>query len=323
MNKISMIYKGGGVRLDKFLANPFSNFSRSQIQKSITDGEITVNGSSVDPDYKLKENDRIAGELVEVKPAILIPQKIKLDIIFENDDVLVINKPAGLVIHPGDNKESDTLANSLLDRYPEIIKAVPDRGDEDIKFLRPGIVHRLDKDTSGAMIIAKNKKSYDFLKDEFDKREVNKIYLALCFGSPKQSRGVLTNFLGRIKSNRKMMGEVGEFSGKKAITNYKVLSEYKYDNIILSLIEFDIKTGRTHQIRAQAKLAGFPIIGDQMYFTRASKVLSGKLNVSRQLLHSHTLTIKLPGENKSQSFEAELPLDLQSILSDISALNQL
>jgi 23S rRNA pseudouridine1911/1915/1917 synthase len=314
---IKIRYCGAGERIDKFLASHLEQYTRGQIQHSIVNKLMHVNEHDVKSNYRLKYGDNIKGKIKLFKTDALIPEKMKLDIIFENDDVLVINKPAGMVVHPGNGNETGTLANTLIYHYPKIVSATADRGEDKLKNLRPGIVHRLDKDTSGVMIVAKSKKSYEYLIDKFKKKNIVKKYLAVCLDSPKNNYGTIDNVIGRKPNNRKMMGEVGDNAGKKAVTFYKVLRSYEHNYIQFSLIEFEIKTGRTHQIRVHAKESGFPILGDRVYFTKESKAASCKLNIDRQLLHSHTLTLKLPDAQTRQIFTAPMPNDMKSAIEEL------
>lgn len=312
-------YRGGGKRLDKFLAGLFSGLSRERIKNSIRSGNVKVNKRDViKPSHTLKNNDLITGTINDqTNETKLVPENIRLDIIFENDDVLVINKPAGIVVHPGDGNETGTLANALIYHYPKIVYAIPDRGDDYLINLRPGIVHRLDKDTSGTMIVSKSKKSYDYLINQFKNRYVVKKYLAVCLGYPKKDVGIIENNIGRKTGNRKVMGEVGDSMGKRAITKYNVLQSFDHYDFQFSLIEFEIKTGRTHQIRVHAKESGFPILGDRVYFTKDSRSVSRKLNVDRQLLHSHTLSLFLSDKSKLRTFSAPIPDDMDSIIKSL------
>lgn len=306
-----------GIRLDQFLSSQFTDYSRNYFANLIKSGHVRVNGSAAKPSGKIKTNDKIDINFVEIEAIDLAPEKIPLEIIYEDQDVIVINKQAGLVVHPALSTKNGTLINALLAHFPQIKEAVYDKKSK-VSLLRPGLVHRLDKDTSGAIIVAKNARSMHSLSRQIQNRTVKKIYWALCAGWPKKDNGELVNFLGRSEKNRKEFTEVGESKGKKAISQYRVLDYLlTKDKQKVSLIEFDIKTGRTHQIRSQAKLAGFPVIGDAAYFNKASKEISLKYLATRQLLHSKSLTITLPGENKPRTFEAEIPEDFKRFLSEL------
>lgn len=298
-------------RLDKFLAGRFSNYSRSYFQNLIEKGSVKVNLRNVKPNYYPKAGDSVEVKFESKEDKIsLSPEKIKLNVVFENDDVLAINKPAGLVVHPAAGNLSGTLVNALIERNPDIKKAIFDESS-DISKTRPGIVHRLDKDTSGLILVAKNKRALRSLSKQIKNRTVIKKYQAICFGWPKKNRGVLINFLGRHPKNRKKVSDIGKEKGREAISSYKVLhfltdkqgNEY-------SIIEFDIKTGRTHQIRCQISAIGNPIIGDIVYGNKESIKLSKKLSISRQLLHAKEISFYLPGETKQTHLEIELPKDM-------------
>ena len=313
---IDIKYNGARERLDKYLSDKFFRFSREDVKKAIAAGKITVNDETKKPSYRLSKNDKIVGRIGFVKTVSEpLAEKINLNIIFEDDEVVVIDKAVGMVVHPSDNNESGTLVNALLNKYPQIKLAVSSAGDKAIKSQRPGIVHRLDKETSGVMIIAKTKDSFLYLSKKFKNREVSKKYLALCFGWPKEDKGEINSFLARHNSDRKKMSEVDEDKGKLAISKYKVVNTYKDEKgEKYSLIEFDIRTGRTHQIRVHAKSLGVPILGDKKYFTKLSKIASKENKIERQLLHSKELTIQISTSKTPKIFIAETPKNfLESI----------
>lgn len=316
MKKI--IYKNEiGERIDKFLAKEFSEFSRSYFEKLILDNRVLVNDQKIKSNQILKSDDKIAIDFApECETTDPVGQKIDLDIIFEDDNVIVLNKPAGLVVHPAAGHTENTLINALLNHFPRISEAVYDK-ENPISRLRPGLVHRLDKDTSGIMIVAKNERAIHSLSKQIQNRTVKKIYIGLCYGWPKNERGRMRSFLGRHPKNRKKIAEISEEKGKEAITEYRVVENFTFKKEKISLIEFDIMTGRTHQIRVQISSLGHPILGDDFYNNRASNKLSAKLNVYRQLLHAKSLSISLPGESKSKTFEAPLPEDFQLTLNSI------
>jgi 23S rRNA pseudouridine1911/1915/1917 synthase len=306
------------IRLDQFLSEKFSDYSRNYFANLIKSGYVKVNESTSKSSYRIKAGDMIEVNFIEIETIDLGPEKIPLNIIYEDKDVIVINKQAGLVVHPALSTKNGTLINALLAHFPQIKNAVYDK-ESKVSLLRPGLVHRLDKDTSGTIIVAKNARAMHSLSRQMQNRTVKKIYWAICAGWPKNENGELVNFLGRSEKNRKEFTEVGENKGKKAISKYNLLDYFfTKDNKKVSLIEFDIKTGRTHQIRSQAKLAGFPIIGDTSYFNKDSREISAKYAIPRQLLHSKNLSITLPGENRPRTFEAELPEDFKKFLSTLN-----
>lgn len=319
--KIKIDNIGIGERLDIFLSNKFPEYSRTYFSNLIKNKDILVNSSESKSNYKLKARDNISGELIEktvlVEPS---PEDIPLEIIFENNDVMVINKQPGIVVHPAAGHQNGTLINAILAHDPEIKNAVYDKNSL-VSLLRPGLVHRLDKNTSGAIIIAKNARAMHSLSKQIQNRTVKKTYWAVCFGWPKNETGELTSFLGRHRKNRKLIAEIGESKGKKAILFYKVLEYYKdkFGNQI-SLIEFDLKTGRTHQIRVQMSDLGHPVLGDDDYGNKDSRDISDKLGISRQLLHAKTLKINLPGDSKLSTFEAPIPLDITDLLGKLTKI---
>lgn len=313
-----IIYKNKiGDRIDKFLSQKFPEFSRSYFDKLIIENRVLVNNQEVKPSQILKIDDCITIDFVLKNEADdPIGQKIDLDIIFEDENVIVINKPAGLVVHPAAGHEANTLINALLDHFPKISEAVYDK-DNPVSRMRPGLVHRLDKNTSGIMIVAKNERSMHSLSKQIQNRTVKKIYIGLCYGWPKNEQGTMQSFLGRHPKNRKKIAEISAEKGKEAVTHYRVKEYSSYDKEKLSLIEFDIKTGRTHQIRVQISSLGHPVLGDDFYGNRLSEKLSTKLNINRQLLHAQSLTISLPGDSKPKTFIAPLPEDIKFVLDSI------
>ena len=307
-----------GVRLDQYLFQKNPDYSRSYFSHLIKSKLVSVNDRVKKSSYHVEVGDRIEFELIE-KPALspIEGEDIPLDIIFENDDVVVVNKPAGLVVHPAAGNYTGTLANALAYKFPKIKDAIHNEGSEFSKS-RPGLVHRLDKDTSGVLIVAKNTKAMIFLSNQIKDRKVNKKYLAICAGWPKTERGRLVNHLGRDSKNRKSYTDVGKDKGREAISRFKVLNYYKtLTGSRVSLIEFIIETGRTHQIRTQAKIAGFPVIGDNVYLTKESKLISNQLGVKRQMLHAKELTILVPSQTKSQNFTAPVPTDFLKTVSQL------
>lgn len=306
-----------GKRIDAYLTSTFSGFSRSHIAREIKKGNVSVNGEIPKPSYLINFNDTICVNLSEeISEHNISPEAIDLNIVFENDDVVVINKMPGMVVHPAAGNKQGTLVNALLAHFPAIKEAVYEKGNP-ISEARPGLVHRLDKDTSGVIIVAKNARSMHSLAKQIQSHTVTKKYLALCYGWPKQEQGRVVNFLGRHPKNRKHMAEVGKEKGREAISDYKVIDKYKYKDQKISLVEFDIHTGRTHQIRVQAKEMATPVLGDQFYGNKQSMKLSHELRIERQMLHAKELDIVLPGDNKASHFVAEPPKDFKDIISKL------
>ncbi len=318
MNTYAITEKQAGERLDAYLAKNFKEFSRSYFSALIKEGEVLVNKEIVKPSYMLKDQD-IVEVTVREKIEALTPEgeDIPLKILYEDDNVIVIDKQPGLVVHPAAGNLTGTLVNALINHFPKIKESTFEENSV-ISTLRAGIVHRLDKDTSGVIISAKNSKTLHSLSKQIKDRAVDKTYLAICFGWPENEKGVLSNYLGRHPKNRKMVAEIGPEKGKEAISHYTVVKYLATKNQDkLSLIEFNIKTGRTHQIRVQSALMGHPVMGDSAYGNKISNILSTKLKIVRQLLHSNTLSITIPGEKTQRKFEADLPKDFLNVLNDL------
>ena len=304
-----------GKRLDKFLIDEFEEESRSSIQNSISNGEILVNENIVKTGYKLKENDCISVNIKD-KPAIQIqPENIPLEIVFEDDYLIVINKPAGMVVHPGAGNKSGTLVNALLYHYKNLSTVSG--------VTRPGIVHRLDKDTSGLLVVAKEDKTHRKLQEQFLSKEINRTYQALIWGVPLQKVGEIESFIARSRRDRKKMS-VSSSQGKEAITNYKLLKDFKY----LSLLQLKLNTGRTHQIRVHLNHINMPVFGDPVYNGRKSQLRrlpshlqkrgAALLNkISRQALHAKELSFIHPHNSHKISFSTELPEDMDYILNKL------
>lgn len=319
--KIMVPKEDANTRLDLFLIKCFPDHSRSYFSALIKDKNILVNSLDSKPNYKVKSDDNITGKLAEkttfYKPS---PEKIPLNIIFESDDVLILNKQPGIVVHPSAGHHDGTLVNAVLAHDPKINEAVYDK-DNPISLLRPGLVHRLDKDTSGIIIFAKNARSMFALSKEIHDRRVKKVYWAICIGWPKHDTDELIGYLGRSPKNRRLMAEVGEERGKKAVLSYKVVNYFE-DNFKnkLSLIEFDLKTGRTHQIRVQASGIGCPVLGDREYGNKNNIELANKLGAERQMLHAKEISIALPGDEARSVFMAPIPEDMSRLLNCLTEI---
>ncbi|NTV41460.1 MAG: RluA family pseudouridine synthase [Candidatus Moranbacteria bacterium] len=299
-----------GKRIDKFLAEEFFLYSRSEIAEKIKNGEVLVNGKKVKPSYRLEENDQVeTGDFSNQQKKLLPNENINLEIIFEDENILAVNKPAGLQVHPSDCKQTDTLTNALVARYAEAIDVHDDSVDA---YLRPGIVHRLDKDTSGVMVIAKNKKTFDELKKLFKDRTIEKKYLALVEGVLDEEGGIIDKPLARSAgySRQLIARENTKTKIRQAVTHYAVLE--KFENF--SLLEVLPKTGRMHQIRVHLASIGHPIVGDAVYGEK-----SFKFSVARQLLHAKSLSFDLGG--KHWDFEAKMPTDFAQFLAKNKEIN--
>lgn len=286
-------------RLDKFLAGKLPA-SRSRIQAAIKQGLITINGRpKTETDYKVSVGDQVS--LPEFEQEELRPLSLDLKIAFENKDFAIIDKPAGLVVHPGAGHKQDTLANALLTRFPGIEKV----GDPK----RPGIVHRLDEDTSGLLVVAKNQEAFDYLKKLFLEKQIEKQYLALVHGIPPALHGIIDLPVGKTSTHKKMKAG----TGKPSITEYAVLAQsVAIDQY--ALLRLKLHTGRTHQIRVHLSHIGLPIVGDQLYgghFKQGDVTL-----LPRQFLHAARLKFRMP-DGTWLDVESELPDDLKSILNNL------
>ena len=291
------------IRLDKLIANKYSDLSRTNIQKLIDDNKITVNNKVQKASYKVMEKDEIKIEEIEAKTIDLKPQNIPLDIIYEDDDIIVINKQKGLVVHPANGNPDGTLVNAIMAICKDSLSGI---GGE----IRPGIVHRLDKDTSGLIIVAKNDKAHINLSEQIKNREVKKTYIALVRGVIKENEATINMPIARSTKDRKKMAVSKD--GKNAITHFKVLKRYdKY-----TLIEVNIATGRTHQIRVHMSQIGYPIVGDNVYSNGKNP-----FGVVGQMLHSAKLTFRHPITNKEMNLEAPLPEYFVEVLNKLDNIN--
>lgn len=291
-------------RLDKFLVGQLQEFSRSRIQTLIADGFVEVNNRLAKKAGQILEGGfRVTVRIPPIAPTNLLAEDIPLDIVFANKDLIVVNKPAGMVVHPAVGHASGTLVNAVLGYEPEIEGI----GGEE----RPGVVHRLDKETSGLIVLAKNERAHRWLQDQFRLRKVEKTYIALVDGKPPTPSGRVEAHIGRDPSHRKRMAIVSESRGREAISEYKTIESYRAH----TLLEFHPLTGRTHQIRLHCAFLGCPIVGDEIYGRKKFSV-----EINRHFLHAYRLKIVLPGETEARLFEALLPDELERVL--VSLRNQ-
>ena len=315
-------------RIDKFLAGFYSEKSRASWQKRIKNGDVLVNNKIVKADYVLKDGDEM--EILEISPEIpptpfykggdivfskLFPPApfakggIKIEIIYEDDDVIVINKPAGILSQIAKSSKAPAVSDFLVEYYPKIKKV----GEDEQRY---GIVHRLDKDTSGIIIVAKNNKSFEFLKDQFKNRKVQKTYTALVYGTVEPKEGIIDLKIGRSKTRPNMQTVIdtkkkADIKSREALTFYKTIKNFEN----YTLLKVQPKTGRMHQIRVHLKALEFPVVGDQKYFFKKYRDIEPKLE--RQFLHAGELKIKLPNGEVS-TFESKLPKDLEKFLDEIN-----
>lgn len=297
------IKKGVGRRLDKFLAERLSDLSRSYIQKLIAGGEITVRNCKVDKSYRLQEGDHILINIPAPRTVDLTPEKMELDIIHEDKEILVLNKPAGLVVHPDKHHQKGTLVHGLLYHISDLpaINGV----------YRPGIVHRLDKDTSGVLVTAKTENSMCCLLSQFEERKVKKVYRALVWGQVPHKKGKIKAPIGRDPDHRTRM-KVRKENSREAVTHFEVLEIY-HD---FSYLELVLETGRTHQARVHLDFMGYPVVGDEKYNQcqqgKVTEIRGEKIN--RHLLHAFQLGFYHPGHQEFVSYEAPLPEIFQKMI---------
>lgn len=305
-----------GVRTDVFVAEKLAEFSRSQIQKMIKNGQIKVNNEIVTPHYKLKEDDEIdvnpkSEKAKEMKKAKEIDKLPKIPVIEETDDYIIINKPAGIIAHGTEHIQKATLVDALLPMFPEL-RQIGDDPD------RPAIVHRLDKDVSGIMVIPRNQTSFDDIKNQFQKRTIKKEYTALVYGATTKENDEINFPIKRSNQGFKMAavpyldkGRVNR-EGKKALTEFSVMEKY----INYTLLNVQIKTGRTHQIRCHLSAYGHPVVGDDLYSTKKTREKNEKVKLGRVFLVASRLSFtNLKGELKE--YEIELPKVLKNFLATV------
>ena len=289
-----------GKRIDSFIPSIKKDISRSMVQKLIKEENIKVNGKETKHSYKLKLNDEIEISIPEAKEIDLKAQDIPLDIIYEDDDIIVINKPKGMVVHPANGNPDGTLVNAVMAICKDSLSGI---GGE----IRPGIVHRLDKDTSGAIIVAKNDKAHINLSEQLKEHKVKKTYLALVRGIIKENEATINMPISRSNKDRKKMDVNKE--GKEAITHFKVLRRYKNK---YTLLQINLETGRTHQIRVHLSYIGYPIIGDEVYSNGKNE-----WDIKGQCLHAWKLEFMHPITKEKISLEAEIPEYLKNILKEL------
>ena len=294
----------GGQRLDHYLVEMVPDISRSRLSNLIRDGYILVNGDSRKAANRLKGGDSIEVTIPPPVPVALKPERVEFEVLHEDDDLLVIAKPPGVVVHPASGHEKGTLVHGLLAHCNNL------SGISGVE--RPGIVHRLDKDTSGVMVIAKSDKSHHGLVEFFKKRQVKKVYHAIVVGRPGTQKGCISQAIGRHRSNRKKMA-VLQHGGRDAVTCWAVLEEFAENH--LTYLEVRPESGRTHQIRVHMAHLGHPVLGDALYGNKQQKQINDKLCVKRQCLHAFSLSFAHPVTGKPLQFVSPLWPDMQAILA--------
>ncbi|MEE0865679.1 MAG: RluA family pseudouridine synthase [Clostridia bacterium] len=295
-----------GKRIDAYLASRNEELSRVAIQRLIDEEKILVNKKKTKASYKVQDEDLITLEEEQPKEVSLKAQEIPIEIIYEDKDIIVVNKPKGMVVHPANGNSDGTLVNAIMAICKHSLSGI---GGE----LRPGIVHRLDKDTSGVLIVAKNDKAHINMSEQIKEHEVEKTYIALVRGIVKENEASINMPIGRSDKDRKKMAV--KKNGKSAITHFKVLERFPQHNC--TLLEIKIETGRTHQIRVHLSHIGYPVIGDEVYSSGKNE-----WNVKGQCLHAKSLKFKHPITNKEMFLEAKIPEYFKNIIEDLEQEGQ-
>lgn len=299
MGKFIVEIEQVGKRLDLFVISVIKDLSRMNAKRLIEDGNVKVNSKNSKVSYKVQNGDIIEIHIPEAKQLDLKAQEIPIEVVYEDSDIIVVNKPKGLVVHPANGNWDGTLVNAVMAICKDSLSGI---GGE----VRPGIVHRLDKDTSGLLIIAKNDKAHINMSNEIKNREVKKVYIALVRGIVAENEATINMPIGRSNKDRKKMAVVK--NGKEAITHFKVIKRFdKY-----TLLEVKIDTGRTHQIRVHLSEIGYPVVGDEIYSNGKNE-----FGVHGQLLHAKSLDFKHPITGKDMHLEAELPVEFKNVLKKL------
>ena len=307
-----------GYRVDKFLQSQINELSRTRLQALIREGQVKINNIIIkNTSKKIKEKDQIKVNFPPAKKTLIKPNKIPLNILHNDDDIIVINKSPGVVVHPGAGNYDTTIVNGLLFKYKNNLSSIGGK-------LRPGIVHRIDKDTSGVIVVAKNDNAHINLSKQFSAHSIKRVYEALIWGSLKPQSGKISEKISRSVRNRQLMA-VRKEKGKIAITNYKTLKVFQNSNLPrISLIECQLETGRTHQIRVHMNFKGNPILGDRSYgrtkkkFKKIEPSLEKKINnFNRQALHAKSLGFIHPKTKKEVFFEATRPNDFETLIKKL------
>jgi len=322
LTKFLITKEDSGIRLDIILTKLIPDLTRSNLKKIIELKQIKINNYVEEsPSKKLKIDDIVEVNLTPTGEIKILPAKIKLDIIYEDSDVLIVNKPAGMVVHPGAGNYKETLVNALIHKYKGNLSNINGT-------TRPGIVHRIDKETSGLLVVAKNNKAHSNLGKQFSDHTIQRTYQALAWGVLRPLTDKIETLIGRSRKNRQLMS-VTEITGKKSITNYKTLKIFNIKDIPkISFIECELETGRTHQIRVHMAYKGNSLLGDQQYgkknlkFKKINEEFEDKLKVlNRQALHAKNLGFIHPTSKKMMNFETKLPKDFQKILDLLNKLS--
>ena len=290
-----------GERLDIFITE-HAGISRSRAQKLISDGHVLVGGEPGRKNHALSSGESVSWEVPPPEPEDIVPQEIPLLIVYEDEHIIVIDKPADMVMYPGPGHPSGTLLNALLARYPELV-GVGGRG-------RPGVFHRLDRGTSGLVAVARNEQAYSAMVEKMQARQVERVYLALVVGSIPAQTGTIDAPMGRSRGNRKRMA-VDQYAGRRAVSTFEVLERFDSD---FTLVEVALETGRTHHIRVHFSHIGHPVAGDPEYSRGRS---ARQLGLDRQFLHARRLSFDHPVTGERMVFDSELPADLEGVLEGL------
>jgi len=331
----------GATRLDVYITSFIPNLTRTKAQKGIKEGMVKIDGSEIKKvSYLVQPGETISCTMMKAPPIEALPEDIPLDILFEDDSLIIVNKPAGLVVHPAYGNRTGTLVNALLHHVGgsglkfddnelkgdagSLSTATAGPQNQDDPAIRPGLVHRLDKGTSGVMVIAKSDTVHTHLAKQFSDHSITRAYRAIVWGHPQEQEGTIESYLGRDNRDRKLVAVVSEDRGKHAVTHYRLIKTYKY----ASILEFRLETGRTHQIRVHAKSIKHPVFGDASYGGRSLKVQNapGKIRaqyqmalkaIDRQALHAFQLGFRHPETGEYVEFNSEPPADFQTAMSHL------
>ncbi len=290
------------IRIDQYLKSVSDSLSRTYIQKLIKDGCVMINGKYINKSsFTINEDDEIILNLPNPLPLEILPQDIPLDIIYEDNDFLIVNKPKGMVVHPAPGHLNDTMVNALLYHCKDSLSGING-------IMRPGIVHRIDMDTTGSIIVCKNDAAHQKIAAQLKEHSINRIYVGIVQGIIKESEGTIDMYIARDKNDRKKMGITDSLHGKRAVTHYKVLEQFKE----YSFVEFKLETGRTHQIRLAMSSIHHPLLGDYVYGTDKNK-----FKIKGQLLHAKTIGFIHPTSNEYVEYSAKLPDEFNNVLDSL------
>jgi len=300
MEEITLVSRERDVRIDAWLSGELEQYSRSYVQKLINDGLVSVNNKAVKSNYKLKTDDVILVRVPEPEKLDVVPEKIQLSIVYEDEYIIVIDKPKGMVVHPAAGNYSGTLVNALVEYCGDSLSNING-------VIRPGIVHRIDKDTSGMLVVAKNNAAHEKLSEMLKSHDIKRIYAAVVEGIIREDSGKIDAPIGRHPVDRKKMS-VNTRNGRRAVTNFRVLERFKEN----TYVELRLETGRTHQIRVHMSYIGYPIVGDEVYGRR-----NQKYDVAGQALHARKLEFLHPISGKAVEFESQLPEYFVKLLEEL------